>query len=49
MKRVKNQRNFFLDLCKVNSNIKKLEINNKEIDNSVEINKGLKKGFLKII
>ena len=48
MKKVKNQPIFFLNLEKTKatqSTVKKLELNNKEIDNPVEINKELERFF----
>ena len=48
MKRVTNQPIFFLNLEKTKATqgtIKKLEIDNKEIDNSVETNKELERFF----
>ena len=48
MKRVENQPFFFLNLEKTNAKqgtVNKFEINNKEIDNPVEIKKKLKRVF----
>ena len=48
MRRVKKLTKFFLNLQKTKATqgtVKKLEIDNKEIDNSVEVNKKLEKFF----
>ena len=52
MKRGTKITNFFLNLEKTKAKqgtVKKIEINNKEIDNSVEINKELQKVFENLV
>ena len=52
MKRGTKITKFFLNLEKTNAKqgtVKKIEINNKEIDNSVEINKELQKVFENLV